>query len=465
MKKFRLLFIIPASLMIFGCSKLNDFGSTNINPNASNTPIVGALMTNVQAGIGSYAAQTQPGLYAQYFSETQHTDVSLYSLPQINFNGVYAGQLYDLQNIINQGVSNNQSVVARILMQYIYWTLTDRWGDLPYSQALSGNATPTFDRQEDIYKGMISALTAAVDQFDASSPITGDLIYNGNVGNWKKLANTLRMAMALRLSKVFPSASGYAATEFKAALSHPAGSITTNAENFTVGYPGGNFQNPWFSTYNGRRDFGQSATMTSLMGSLSDSRQQAFGTSAVGVPYGVTRAKAEAFTSANTNWSRILRDDLRQDNSAVVVYSASQAMLARAEAADYGWTTETLSTLYRNGITLSFQQWGLSAPADSYFSQANVALSAPAGTGANLRPIAIQRYIASYPNGLEGWSIWRKTGFPALTPAPDAVVSTGIPRRYTYGQGEYATNDAATKAAAQAMGGDEPNTRIWWDKQ
>lgn len=465
MKNFRIFFLLPAALMMFGCSKLNDFGSTNINPNASTTPIVGALMTNVQAGIGGYAATTRPGLYAQYFSETQYTDVSLYSLPQLNFNGEYAGNLYDLQNIINQGVSNNQSVVAKILQQYIFWTLTDRWGDIPYSQALSGNATPAFDRQENIYKGMISALKAAVDAFDASSPITGDIIYNGNISRWRKLANTLRMAMALRLSKVYPTASGYAATEFKAALNHPAGSITTNAENFAVNYPGGNFQNPWFATYNGRKDFGQSAPMVSLMTGLSDNRQQAFGTSTTGVPYGVTRAKAEAFTSANTNWSRILRDDLRQDNSTVVVYSAAQAMLARAEAADYGWTTETVSTLYRTGITLSFQQWGLSAPADSYFTQSNVALTSPAGTGANLRPIAIQRYIASYPNGLEGWSIWRKTGYPVLTPAPDAVVTTGIPRRYTYGQTEYATNDAATRAAVQAMGGDEPNTRIWWDKQ
>jgi hypothetical protein len=82
-----------------------------------------------------------------------------------------------------------------------------------------------------------------------------------------------------------------------------------------------------------------------------------------------------------------------------------------------------------------------------------------------LPKIAVQRYIASYPNGLEGWSIWRKTGFPVLTPAPDAVANSTIPRRYTYGQSEYATNDAATKAASEAMGGDLATTRVWWDKQ
>lgn len=464
MKNFRLLFIIPAALLAFGCNKLKDFGGTNINPNASTTPIVGALLTNVQSSLGNYAAMTRPGLYAQYFSETQYTDVSLYSLPQINYGGEYAGILYDLQNIINQNVSNNQSAVARILMQYIYWTLTDRFGPIPYSEALKGNPTPKYDSQEEVYKGMISTLKAAVDQFDASSPITGDIIYNGNVNSWRKLANTLRMAMALRLSKVYPSPSGYAATEFKAAISHAAGVITTNAENFTARYPGGNFQNPWFATYNGRKDFGESAFMVNLLNSFSDTRQQAYGSSGTGVPYGVTRAKAEAFTGANPNWARILRDDLRQDNSPLVIYGAAQATLARAEAADYGWTTENMTTLYQNGIALSFEQWGLAAPPATYYTQSGVALTAPAGTGANLRQIAVQRYIASYPNGLEGWSIWRKTGYPALTPAPDAVVTTGIPRRYTYGQNEYATNDAATKAAASSLGGDLVTSKVWWDK-
>lgn len=463
MKKFHLFLLFPAVLLALGCSKLNDFGNTNQNPNASTTPIVGALLTNAQAQLGGYASSTRAGLYSQYFSETQYTDVSLYSLPQIDFNGEYAGVLYDLQNIINQNVSNNQSAVARIMMQYIFWTLTDRFGDIPYSQALSGNPTPSFDRQEDVYKGMISTLKATVDQFDATSPITGDIIYNGSVSNWKKLANTLRMAMALRLSKVLPGPTGYAATEFKDALNHPAGVITTNADNFTVRYPGGNFQNPWFATYNGRKDFGESETMVNLLSSFGDTRQQAYGSSNIGMPYGLARAKAEAFTGANPNWSRILRDDLRMDNSPLVIYGAAQATLARAEAADYGWTTESVANLYQTGITLSFEQWGVSVP-NNYFTQSGVALTAAAGSGANLQKIALQRYIASYPNGIEGWSIWRKTGYPVLTPAPDAVVTTGIPRRYTYGQNEYATNNEATKAAAEAIGGDRPNTRVWWDK-
>lgn len=470
----------PLILITSSCDKFKDFGDTNENPGGVNTPIVGALLTNVESGLGGYAALTRGGLYGQYFSETQYTDVSLYALPNLAFNGEYAGVLMDLQDIINRNVSNNQSVVSRILQQYIFWTITDRWGDVPYSEALKGNPTPKYDKQEDIYKGMISTLKAAVTQFDNSSIITGDIIYGGDVAKWKKLANSLRMLMALRLSERYPGANEYAATEFKAALNDPAGYISSNADNFTLDYPGGNFRNAWYELYNGRKDFGESNSMVSLMGSLGDQRQNVFGganelpppapgwnqTSNKGVPYGRTRTATEAFTGANSDWARILRGDYREEGDPIVIIGAAHVTLARAEAADYGWTTENAATLLMQGVNQSFEQWGIAAPPASYFTQTGVALTAAQGTGANLRQIAIQRYIAHYPDGLQGWSIWRKTGFPVLTPAPDAVnTSKQIPRRYVYGQNEYATNKDQTDAAAAAIGGDSQDTRVWWDKQ
>jgi hypothetical protein len=165
-------------------------------------------MANVQSGMGGYAASVRPGLYGQYFAETQYTDASLYSLPQIEFSGEYAGPLQDLQVIIEKNESNNMSQVAKILQQYIFWTITDRWGDVPYSEALLGvkNANPKYDRQEDIYKGMIAALTKAATSFDASA-IKGDLIYGGDAASWKRAANSLRMLMSLQLSKRFPASS------------------------------------------------------------------------------------------------------------------------------------------------------------------------------------------------------------------------------------------------------------------
>ena len=474
MKKIiKYTFISLFILGISGCEKLEDFGDTNVNPNGAEKPIIGALLTNVSATVGGFAAQTRPGLYGQYFSETQYTDVSLYSAPQLDFVGTYAGPLNDLQNIIDQNQSKNMATIAKILQQYIFWTITDRWGDVPYTEALKGITTPKYDSQETIYKGMIASLAKSVTEFD-NSLITGDILYNGDVASWKRLANSLRMLMAVQLSNKFPAASGYAATEFKAALSDAAGYIALNAQNFKVNYPGGNYKNNWWSAYDGRKDYAESKTMTDLMASLGDSRQNAFGgatqdqttsnastTSNVGVPYGVTRTKAEAFTGANTGWARILRGDLRTESSPLIVISAAQVALARAEAANYGWTTENLQAVYGQGIALSFEQFGETMPA-SYLTQANVVLD---GTD-NLKKISTQRYIASYPDGLQAWNIWRKSGFPVLIAAPDATNSSKqIPTRYTYATGEYTSNKANVEAAVTALsGGDKQDSKVWWDQ-
>jgi Starch-binding associating with outer membrane len=478
--KYIIILCLPALLVATGCNKFKDFGNTNVDPSVTSSPILGALMTNVQAGLSGYSAQVGLGYYCQYFSETQYPATSLYAIPQNNYSGEYAGSLYDLQNIItNPKTTNNMIALSRILKAYIFWTVTDRWGDVPYTEALTGEATPKLDAQEVIYKGIISELTQAVAQFD-NSVISGDIIGGANIAKWKKAANSWRMLMALRLSKRFPDASGYAATEFKAALNDAAGSIAVNADNLLVAFPG-NFKSNWYGLYDGRKDVGESATMTALMGSFADGRQVAFGgatedqsttnpnwnvTSAVGVPYGHERGYVDSWTQSNPTWARVLRGDLRTPTGKVTIITAAEVLIARAEAADRGWTSENAATLLQNGVNASFEQWGVAAPAASYFTQANVAFTAPTGTGANLKQIALQRFIASYPDGLQGWSEWRRTGYPVLTPAPDALnTSKQIVRRYTYGQSEYATNKVEVEAKAAAMpGGDTQDSKVWWDQ-
>ncbi len=463
------LVVLPLALGLFftSCKRYSsDFGDTNVNPGVTGSPILAALLTNVESAVAGYSSNTRAGLYCQYFSETQYTDVSLYSLPQINFEGEYSGILYDLQNIINTNSSNNMTQVARILKAYFYSTITDRWGDVPYSQALQGNSSPIFDKQADIYPAMIQELTQAVASFNTSSAISGDIIYGGNAAKWKKFANSLRMRLALQLTKKFPASSGYAAQQFNAALNDAGGYITDNADNMVVVHPGGNFKSPWYNLYDGRKDFGQSDVMVGVLASLGDGRQTSYGTSTTGVPYGRLRSYVDPWTSANPNWSRILKESLRPETGSVVILAAAETFLARAEAADRGWTSENMNTVYQAGINASFAQWGVAAPAAAYFTQSGVALANPAGTAANIRNLAIQQYIAGYPDGMRGWNIWRRTGFPVLTPALDATNSSKqIPRRYTYGQTTYGSNTAATTAAAGLLpGGDTQDSKIWWDQ-
>jgi hypothetical protein len=493
MKKiqYRILTLMLAVALLAGCSKLEDFGDTNVNPGATNDPNTAALLTNVLSGLGGYAANNGASLYAQFISETQYPDFSQYASNMSSPAGIYSGYLYDLQNIIItnsdpakqvvaslNGANENQIAIARIVKAFIFWTITDRWGDIPYTDALKGDPNVSYDTQEVIYKDLLKELTESVAQFTTGAPIKGDIIYNGDIAKWKKLANSLRMLMALRLSKVYPGVAEYAATEFKAALTNPAGSIASNDDNFTLYYPGGNFRNPYYNMYDGRKDYGESATMTTMLGNLGDIRQTVFGgtfngaPTSLGVPYGLKRETITAWTNANPNYAYVFHPDYRMETSPLFIVKASSVLLARAEAADRGWTTETANTenLYRQGITASFEQWGLATPEAVYFENANVDLTEAFGTGANIAKIATQQWIAYYPDGTQGWSNWRRIGVPALVPAPDATNNPKeIPRRYQYGTVDYSLTKEGVEAAITrilpAGVGDKMNGRVWWDKQ
>ena len=497
MKLKKLLFgaATVSLLALASCDKIKDFGNTNVNPNATPVPSTAALLTNVQAGLGGTSTQTRGALYAQQVSETQYTEVSLYSLPRLDFDGIYAGGLMDLQNIINInkddatktaaakfGSNANQIAVARILKAYLIWTITDRWGDIPYTEALVGDAnlTPKYDKQEDIYKDLIKELTEAKNQLDANAPaVSGDIIYykptattTANsaqwgiaVGRWKKLANSLRMLIALRTSKVYPNAGGWAATNFVAAYNDADGYIASNGDNLTINYPGNvaAFRNPFYNLFESRHDFAESKLMTDLMSTLSDPRQGAFGSSTVGFPYGLTRDAAVAFGSANSNYAEILAASKRTAASPTVVVAASQVLLAVAEAAQRNWIAGvTIATVYRNAIQASWDQWGVSGDITAYTTGANVALTS---TASDLQKIQTQQYISYYPDGIQAWSNWRRTAIPALTPTPSATnASKQIPRRYTYGQNEYSVNAAGVADAVTRLGTDTEDKRVWWDQ-
>jgi hypothetical protein len=459
-----------------GCNKLDDFGTINQNPTATTQPIVAGLLTNAEVSITGLSSTGTPaiagGQYAQYFTETQYSGTSLYTLPQNDFTGYYSGPLYDLQNIINLNQSKASSAVAKILQQYIFWVVTDSWGEVPYSDALKGldAIQPKYDTQETIYKGIIATLTSAQAELDGSS-LAGDVIYGGDIASWKKAANSIKLLAAIQLSKV-PSASGYAAAAVKEAIS--AGVIESNSQNMKVTFPGGGIKSPWYNIYDGRKDFAESKTMTDILKGLNDTRLSTYGgkneaignieSSDIGVTYGLARNNVLAFIEANPNWARVMRGDFRTATGSVTIVTAGEVYLARAEAASLGWTTEKAGDLFKSGITASDDQWGLAAPTSAYLATAG-------GANPSIANITIQRWIASYPDGHQAWDVWRKSateanpkGYPALDPAPDATNATKkIVSRFVYPTSEYSSNEINVKASVARAGADNQDTHVWWD--
>lgn len=476
--------ILYGAAIMFGlafnssCKKIEDFGNINNNPNATTSPTTSALLTNTLAGLGNNvwgsAATTAGGLYAQYMSETQYTEESRYATPTINKGGYYSGSLNDLQNIINyntapetapiaalNGSNANQIATARILKAYIYWNVTDSWGDIPYFNALKGDGLIAYDKQSDIYPDLIKELKEAVEQFDGGASFKGDILYNGNVTQWKKFANSIRLLIALRLSEVDPST---AQTEINAALNQSAGVIENTSDNATLVYPGGNYNHPLYQYYEitKRFDYALSKTAVDILSPVNDPRLSVFGSSNVGFPYGLTRDNAVSFANTNTDWSYVLAASKRQATSPLVIVSAADVWLARAEAIQRTWVTGSAATAYRTGIQRSWEQWGVYDEA-----ALNAYLALPANSIATnpLSKIQTQQWIAFYPNGTQGWSNWRRTGIPVLTPASGTGLQ--IPVRLPYGPDEFNLNkenaDAAAALYTAAGVTNSQDAKVWWD--
>src|SRR6185436_11025074 len=248
---------IVSLFTVASCDKIKDFKDTNIDQNQTTNPIPSALLTNVESNMGGNLGydggglNTGAGLYAQYYSETQYTEVSRYNKPTYNYDGYYAGALEDLQNIINYnsdpatadaaaafGSNNNQIAIARILKAHYIKFLTDAVGDLPYFDAFQGKTgaiTPKYDAQQAIYTDLLKELKEAVEQFDNGLTVQGDILFGGDVAKWKKYANSLRLLIALNLRKVD---AGTGQSEFNDALNNSAGVIEDNSDNVVIDYPG-----------------------------------------------------------------------------------------------------------------------------------------------------------------------------------------------------------------------------------
>jgi hypothetical protein len=505
-KKFAAAALITSVIMGTGCAKIDQFGDINNNPNGIVNPVPSALLTNVSSQIGGFASVLRTAVYAQYIAENQYTDASLYALPLLEMSGTYSGPLNDLQVIINynsnpltagaasvDGANANQIAIARILKAFLYWQTTDRWGEIPYSEALKGaaNLTPKFDKQEDIYIDMIKELKEAASSFVIGAPIKGDIIYGGNTDKWIRMANSLRLLMAVQMSNRHPGAGGIAALAAADAASSPGGLITSNADNFTLQYPGGSYQNPWYLAFLAREDYASCKTMGDVLGGLGDSRINAFGTNTIMFPYGLTRDLAINYGNSVGNGQSVpLAVIHRMDNSPVVVIGASTVLLARAEAKERGWITvsgaePTAEQDYNAAITANFAQWGLTVTAGylnggaNYNTSPGVTGSIGAGTAPydnfraadnniqdaatpnKLARIALQRWIAGFPNGNEGWAQQRRTGVPNLK---TTRFKTGpFVTRYVYGNTDYGLNNANTLEAAARMGGDLQDSKVWWD--
>jgi hypothetical protein len=466
--------------MAGGCNKFKD---TNVNPTRLTAASTKGLLTNSLQSfsdliLGNTAASRLPALYVQQLAEGPYPGPSLYSDRNLSFSTWYTGPLYDLQTIIDynnsgnaaatgNGSKNNQIAVARILKAFIFMHLTDRYGDIPYSQALKGSQAfaPVYDKQKDIYTDLFKELTEAVAQInEAETAVVGDVLLNGSMAAWKRFANTQRMIMALRISK---SDINKGKTEYAAAVA--AGVLTSNAQNISYKFIAGdpNNYNSWYNNYSvsNRNDYAISKTLTDYMQPKNDPRLPKYaevlaGNTVKGLPYG--RNSAVNIPAA---YSRI-GDMFRGQGSSLPIFTYAQVLFMKAEAAKLGYTAggdAEAELNYRDAIKASWEQYGVYdlTAYNTYMALADVTYTGVDGH----KKIMTEKWVHNYlgAGSWEAWADWRRTKFPVLTPAIDAVDSRGIPLRLGYPSNEASLNGTNYNAAVTAIGGTDDNyAKMWW---
>lgn len=154
----------------------------------------------------------------------------------------YPKAIKDLTDAIHRSAEDenrkNINAILRIYRVYMMSVITDIYGDAPYSEAGFGYLkeiyNPKYDTQEDIYNDFFTELKDAASALDAANDrITGDVIYNGDVAKWIKLANSLRLRYAMRISDVAPEK---ARKEFEDALASEGGVLTSGSDDALIKY-------------------------------------------------------------------------------------------------------------------------------------------------------------------------------------------------------------------------------------
>lgn len=387
--------------------------------------------------------------------------------------------------------------VADIWECYDFFNLTLLYGDIPYSQSVINDAplTPVYDKQEDVYFTLISKLKAAGLSINPTAQIDAntDLIFYGDMGKWKKFANTLLIRYAMYMSDAAPDSAKALLNEI---INNPEKYpiMESNADNASFNYDGVQYYSTYYELSSAKLDETPfSNVFIERLVSLNDPRLPRYAKPALmahtdstknvlpsnkgidkyaGHIYGITTDNAYASAWNNgSNYASKLGEYFRTEDDkgtatiacATVPLSLatySEMLFFLAEATEKGWLTSGLTAgeYYKAAVVASFDQYNAGftstnylnafgedalGSADDYLAQPQVTYE---GGRDKLTLIAEQKWLASYLMMFEPYFDHRRTMLPKWRASSGAAAynSTGsgtkFPSRAAYPNSESSTN-------------------------
>lgn len=531
-KKSLTLLSVSAIVMCVACTK--NFDSMNTNPNqategmmATDNLKTGAFFSQMERNVVLFKDGTNLSSDYQVAQGLTSDVYSGYIAPTGTwYGGVHNGSYYFILGWIEKTFTSGFASVmpawqaikkaadadglpavtalATIVKVEAMHRVTDAYGPIPYNNYGSGSLQNNYSSQQDIYTKFFNELDSAINVLtpyaqgnpNATLLASYDYIYGGNVVNWIKFANTLRLRLAMRV--VYANAA-LAQTEAEKSIANPYGVISNVNDRAAIQHSLISYYHPLYEiaySFNAG-EARVSASMDAYMNGFADPRRAVYFTKASdgnyhGVRQGIITTTWTPYTAAT-----ISSLNMNMTTTQIVWMTAAESYFLRAEGALRGWNMGGLAQdFYNQGINASFLENGLqTTDAAAYIANTTAvpaAFTDNSGQSGNniaapstikipwntadlmetdLEKIITQKWIAMYPDGPEGWAEFRRTGYPKLFPvvvnnSNGTINTTKEVRRIPFPQSEYNNNAAGVKTGVGLLGGpDGGGTQLWWDKR
>ena len=559
MKIYRLTLIFLLTFVAFSCT--DKFDEINKDPLSITADEASAkfFLTSTQAdlyGPGRFAYWRAQLIHADRFagqftfgsSASWWSDELSYSYNRGYTNAAwdwlegYFGGLDNFLKITDVGADfeNDRMYAVGLIMKGLYFQLyTDTFGEIPYAGVgVEGVLLPVFDTQKDIYKGIIAELDQAMAIIGAetnTSDIPGDindlsdndLFFNGDLQMWKKLANSLKLRVAMRAFGA--TGDDFSPAAITAALAAPLLEVgesallgkDTDIDQFgssaygDVWHNFGGFGSKWSvsqEVIHHLRDFGTDPRlgvyalpaeggdytfdkgadavafdkrMAVITGELDDAGAvytltdnvtsvdiSVTGGYYAGQPVRLgsaikTIAREEFFSHPG---DLVLEPKHAGAQFPEIVMSSAEVYFLRAEAALVASSGEDAQVMFQTGIAESMALWGVDGA--NYIATSPLADISSGTLDEKLEKVATQRWLAAYTDGFEAWSVVRKSGYPTRLAAgvtdPEiyglGTLNGVYPQRMRYGTSAVDKNGDNLNEALGRQGPDMQGTVLWWAK-
>ena len=419
-----------------------------------------------------------------------------------------------------QGLSD-YGAMMRVVQAYAIQMLTDAYGPVAYSSVIedpTGGASFSYDTQESVYNALFTLVDEAIAGFKGTASVADmqafDYWCNGDIALWKKVANQLKLRLAMRIVKVNPTLAKQKAEE-----AVQGGVLTSADRDILINQGLSNELTRMFEW----GDCGMNASLITMLEGFKDPRLPLYVTknqAAVTCEDGSTIEEGTKYLGVRGGCNLPSKPNQWGNFSKVIctyttafpVMKVAEGYFLRAEGALRGWSMGgSAKDLYEEAIRISIKYElaykgsiaGVTsisdAEIDAYLNgtsgqfdfvdpvkaensiKAMNTLGVKWDEGASkeekLQRIITQKWIANFPLSCEAWAEYRRTGYPKLFPnrvnLSNGDINTNEQvRRLIYSDTEINTNNAELQKGIEllnqentgSISGDKGGTHVWWDK-